>query len=115
MNIGKQICEILKSIRKEIAVSHNLDYKPSECDFEGDCAGFCEKCDAELRDLERQLKAKYHCEVGGFIYTEFNEEKVVTDYLPSNADDYIIKANLDFYVSEDYIPREESDFDNNLG
>ncbi len=47
-------------------------------------------------------------------YTEFNEEKVVTDYLPSNADDYIIKANLDFYVSEDYIPREESDFDNNL-
>lgn len=47
-------------------------------------------------------------------YTEFDEEEVVTDYLPSNADDYIIKANLDFYVSEDYILREESDFDNNL-
>lgn len=47
-------------------------------------------------------------------YTEFDEEEVVTDYLPSNADDYIMKANLDFYVSEDYILREESDFDNNL-
>lgn len=47
-------------------------------------------------------------------YTEYDEEKIVTDYLPSNADDYIIKANLDFYVSDDSIPCEESDFDNNL-
>lgn len=45
-------------------------------------------------------------------YTEYDEEKIVTDYLPSNADDYIIKANLDFYVSDDSIPCEESDFDN---
>lgn len=47
-------------------------------------------------------------------YTEYDEEKIVTDYLPSNADDYIIKANLDFYVSEDFIICEESDFANNL-
>ena len=58
MNTGKQICDILKSIRKEIAEQYNLDYKPSECYFEGDCVGFCEKCDAELRDLERQLMKK---------------------------------------------------------
>ena len=34
--------------------------------------------------------------------------------LELGADDYIIKANLDFYVSDDSIPCEESDFDNNL-
>ncbi len=47
-------------------------------------------------------------------YTEYDEEQVVTDYFPSNADDYIIKANLDFYVLEDYILREESDLENNF-
>ena len=47
-------------------------------------------------------------------YTEYDEEQVVTDYFPLNADNYIIKANLDFYVSEDYILREESDFNNNI-
>ena len=49
----------MKSIRKDIAESYGLDYTPAECDFEGDCAGFCEKCDAEIRDLERQLNSKY--------------------------------------------------------
>ncbi len=73
MNTGKQICDILKSIRKEIAKQYNLDYKPSECDFEGDCVGFCEKCDAELRDLERQLMKKDYG-IAGFIYTQFDED-----------------------------------------
>ena len=45
---------------------------------------------------------------------EFEEEQVVTNYLPSKADDYIIKANLDFYDEEDFITCKESDFYNNL-
>lgn len=60
MNRGKQICELLKSIRKDIAESYGLDYTPAECDFEGECVGYCEKCDAEIMDLERQLYSKCH-------------------------------------------------------
>ena len=70
---GKQICEILKSVRKEIALRYGLDYKPTECDYEGDCAGFCEKCDAEIMDLERQLMKKNHADIG-MIYAQINKD-----------------------------------------
>ena len=70
---GQQICEILKSVRKEIALRYGLDYEPTECNYEGDCAGFCEKCDAEIMNLERQLMEKYHTGIG-MIYTQFNED-----------------------------------------
>ena len=43
---------------------------------------------------------------------EFEEEQIVTDYAPSNQDDYIIKAKLDFYDSSDYLTIPESDSNN---
>ena len=55
MNRGKEICEKLKSIRKEIAERYGLDYNPTECNHQGDCAGTCPKCDEELQDIQRQL------------------------------------------------------------
>ncbi|SRR5574344_1474831 len=58
MRVGKQICEILKSIRKEIADKYGLIYKPIECIHKGECNGTCPHCDAELKDLQNQLKAK---------------------------------------------------------
>ena len=72
MNRGKQICELLKSIRKDIAESYGLDYTPTECSFEGECAGFCEKCDAEIMDLERQLNSKCHFEMD-LIQRDFSD------------------------------------------
>ena len=72
MNTGKQICEILKSVRKEIALKYGLKYEPAECEYERDCTGFCEKCDAEIMDLEHQLMEKSHGGTG-LIYTQFNE------------------------------------------
>lgn len=72
MNRGKQICELLKSIRKDIAESYSLDYTPAECGFEGECAGFCKKCDAEIIDLERQLNSKYHFEMN-LIHRDFSD------------------------------------------
>ena len=55
MNRGKEICEKLKSIRKSIAERYGIAYEPAECNHQGDCAGTCPQCDAELKDLKLQL------------------------------------------------------------
>ena len=73
MNTGKQICEILKSIRKDIAESYGLKYEPTDCGFTGNCLGFFFLFDAEIRDLERQLKEKHHGVIG-MIYNDFSQE-----------------------------------------
>ena len=55
MSTGKQKCELLKAIRKQIAEQYGLEYNPSECSHEGVCSGTCPKCDAELKELQGQL------------------------------------------------------------
>lgn len=57
MSNGKEKCELLTSIRRQVAKAYGLRYNPMECTHEGDCAGTCPKCDAEIRYLQRQLKA----------------------------------------------------------
>ena len=58
MKQGKHICETLKGIRREIAEANELDYIPTECTHEGDCAGTCPKCESETWWLEKQLRAR---------------------------------------------------------
>ena len=58
MKQGKHICETLKGIRREIAEANEIDYNPTECTHEGDCAGTCPKCESETRWLEKQLRAR---------------------------------------------------------
>ena len=58
MCTGKEKCEILRRIRQDIAERYDLQYTPSECKHQGDCAGTCPKCDAELEDLQRQLESR---------------------------------------------------------
>lgn len=53
---GKQICEQLRSIRKEFAKLNKIDYKFAECSYNGPCAGTCRVCDKEARDLEKIAK-----------------------------------------------------------
>lgn len=48
----------MKSIRREIAEANEIDYQPTECTHEGDCAGTCPKCESETRWLERQLRSR---------------------------------------------------------
>ena len=55
MERGKQVCKILKDIRKQIAEENDIEFVTSECQHKGDCAGTCPKCEAELRYLESQL------------------------------------------------------------
>ena len=55
---GKQKCKILRELRREIAAANDLTYVTEECQFKGECRGTCPKCEAEVRELERQLDRK---------------------------------------------------------
>ena len=55
---GKQTCKILKKIRRQIAEANGIEFVTSECRYKGDCLGTCPKCEAEVRYLERQLRAR---------------------------------------------------------
>jgi Gram-negative bacterial tonB protein. len=55
---GKQTCEILKDIRRQIAEQNNIEFITSECTFQGDCKGTCPRCEAEVRYLERELEKR---------------------------------------------------------
>ena len=55
---GKQKCEKLKELRKQIADKNGIDYQTTECGFEGECKGFCPKCDAELKKLTSDIRKK---------------------------------------------------------
>ena len=58
MEYGKKICEKLKGIRMEVARANGIPYQPAECNHEGDCAGTCPQCEAEVRYLEHKLGLK---------------------------------------------------------
>lgn len=58
MSKGKQTCKILKDIRRQIAEANDIKYITSECQYKGDCAGTCPKCEAEVRYLEQQLESR---------------------------------------------------------
>lgn len=58
MNKGKEKCDLLKSIRKEIATRYGIFYPTNECSFQGECKGTCPKCEQETKYLERELKKK---------------------------------------------------------
>jgi hypothetical protein len=55
MSKGKDKCDFLRNIRRQVAAQYGLRYEPRECHHEVDCPGTCPVCDAELRDLQRQL------------------------------------------------------------
>lgn len=58
MSNGKKICNLLKSIRKEIAQVNHIEYEMDDCPFQGDCKGTCPKCEAEVRYIETQLSLR---------------------------------------------------------
>lgn len=60
---GKDKCEIFRNIRKNVAERYGLEYHPRECHHKGNCPGTCPMCDAEVRDLQRQLDEKGITEV----------------------------------------------------
>lgn len=55
---GKEKCRVLKNIRYEIAKANGISFETTECKYQGECMGFCPKCDSEVRYLERELQRK---------------------------------------------------------
>ncbi len=58
MKRGKKICDTLKEVRMQVAKANDIKYAPTEYHHEGDCAGTCPKCEAEVRWLEQQLQLR---------------------------------------------------------
>ena len=58
MNVGKRICETLKTIRKQIADANGIVYDPKKCNFKGECRGTCPACEQEVKYIEKQLNAR---------------------------------------------------------
>lgn len=58
MKKGRDICDVLKAIRKKIADAYGISYEPSECHYEGECSGTCPKCQSELSMLESVIDEK---------------------------------------------------------
>lgn len=55
---GRNICNTLKAIRKQIADANEINYSPEECHFKGECNGSSPKCEQDVRDLEYELRLR---------------------------------------------------------
>lgn len=55
MRNGKEKCEILKALRKDIAAKNNIPFEPNVCTHQGECRGTCPACESEVKYLERML------------------------------------------------------------
>ncbi len=97
---GKDICEVLKSIRKNIAELNGIEYEPHECDHDGPCSGTCPNCDFEAADLMKKLRRKEACGSPIRIDAESieNYEDLVAEIygmdLAEEDDDMIMEGNI---------------------
>lgn len=55
---GKEKCNLLREMRKEIARVNGIVYLTGECNHSNFCNGTCSICDAETRYLENELTNK---------------------------------------------------------
>lgn len=55
MTHGKDTCNYLKAIRRNIAKENEIDLEIPECTYKGECLGTCPQCEAEVRFLETEL------------------------------------------------------------
>ena len=57
MNKGKNVCKVLKAIRKQITDANGISYHPRECHYQGECSGTCPACESEVKYIECQLQS----------------------------------------------------------
>ena len=69
---GKLVCTVLKKMRKQIIELNGLDVVVEDCDYQGECAGTCPKCELEVSQVEKQM-----AEIAeeNRIYPQFNIEE----------------------------------------
>ena len=81
---GKEKCELLKAMRREIAEANGIIYLSADCTNQGNCRGYCEKCDAEARFLDAELnrlaKEGRTIKVTGFAYRSVLNSPLLFDH-----------------------------------
>ncbi len=60
MSRGKEICKVLKDVRRRIAEENGINLDIPDCTFKGECRGSCPRCEAELRYLDAQLRTRHN-------------------------------------------------------
>ena len=55
MSHGKNICQQLKAIRRQIAQENDIPLEIPTCTYQGPCAGTCHQCESEVSFLEKEL------------------------------------------------------------
>lgn len=67
---GKEICNILRKMRIEFAKNNGINFISENCDYDGPCAGTCQKCEQEIKYLEKHSEKLL--ENGNIIYPYYN-------------------------------------------
>ena len=70
---GKDKCELLKDMRRQIAKACKIEYEPKSCDFEGDCSGYCPVCDSESKWLLEEIRRKGYADKEIWVYSDYRE------------------------------------------
>lgn len=70
---GKDKCELLKDMRRQIAKACKIEYEPKSCDFEGDCSGYCPVCDSESKWLLEEIRRKGYADKEICVYSDYGE------------------------------------------
>ncbi len=55
---GKEKCEFLKNVRREVARANGIEIEESVCGHKGECRGTCPKCEADLQNLTKEIDRK---------------------------------------------------------
>lgn len=97
MEKGKEKCKILKNIRSYIAEKYGLDYTAPECNHQGDCPGTCPQCDAELADIQRQLKEKGITDIS----QDETLSNMVNNYVAAADSERVINRTLGFIAPKE--------------
>lgn len=103
---GKELCELLKSIRQKLADANGIKYEPHECHHEGDCRGTCPMCDGELEKLTDEISNMIDdgVEVNFDVLTDEEKEFLSMRWGVSEAsDDEMILAGMPAPLPEDEI------------
>src|SRR5574344_626064 len=92
MEQGKQMCELLKKLRKAIAVDNNIKYDYSECNYKGECQGTCPKCDAELEELQKIIDEK-ECSGETIVFSD-ETKAILNDVEYVQAESHILRGSV---------------------
>ena len=99
---GKDKCEELKRIRKEIAEQNQIEFTPSDCNHEGSCHGVCPACEKEADFILEELKKR--AEAGLPIKLDVDLEKRLSQIEDNEEDlgssDDTVMVNTDGIIPE---------------